>query len=741
MYFRLKKSVYPFYRQPDTMECGSTCLRMVAKYYGKEYSLKTIQQLCTVSHDGVSILSIREAAEGLGFQAVSGRMSLDNLLMERSFPCILYWNQKHFVVLYDIISQANGKIQFLVADPSKDLMKVEKNIFMQNWICSTAENEDFGILLLLQPTEIFYQKQDEPTSWAKSLYFLWQYISSYRSLFIQLIVGLILGSILQILFPFLTQAIVDKGIEGKNLHIIYLILIGQLVLVLSRTFVDFIRRWILLYISTRVNLSLLSDFFIKLVNLPMSFFDSKMTGDLLQRINDHQRVERFLTAQTLSTLFSVFSFVIFGGVLLYYNRLIFLIFILGSVIYAGWITLFLQKRRLLDYTYFEQRVRNQNKTMQLLTGMQEVKLQGCENRRRWEWEDTQADLFETNIISMKLQQSQEIGNILINEIKNIIITIVAATSVINGSLSLGMMLAIQYIIGQLNGPIDQFVQFVYNWQDVQICLERMNDIRQRDDEEKNRSIIPDFNDRPKDIRLTNLTFQYEGKNSQKVLDKINLVIPAGKITAIVGNSGSGKTTLIKLLLGYYNPIEGDILIGTDSLQKLSLSWWRKQCGAVMQDGFIFSESIAQNIAECDDEINEERLLLSAHIACVDEFVQKLPLKYNTMIGLDGQGISQGQKQRILIARSVYKNPSFLFFDEATNSLDAINERAIVDNLTDFYKGKTVLIVAHRLSTVRNADQIVVLDYGRIQETGNHETLIAKRGAYYHLVKNQLELGS
>lgn len=735
------KERFPHLKQPDGMECGATCLRMIAKYYGKEYSAETMQQLCVVTREGVSMLSMSDAAEYLGFRTVCGRISLEKIVSQRPFPCILHWNQEHFVVLYDIKTRRNGRRTYYIADPGKNLLELDEDTFKNAWVSTRTYGEEKGILMALQPTPAFYERPDERRKMEKPFRFLWSYVQPYKRFFIQLMLGLLLGSVLQLIFPFLTQAIVDKGIAGKNLNLIYLILLGQLMLVLSRASVDFIRRWILLHISTRVNISLLSDFLIKLMRLPMHFFDTKMTGDLLQRIQDHERVERFLTAQTLTVLFSAFSFVIFGGVLLYYNLMIFLIFLLGSVLYASWVFLFLKKRRLLDYEYFEQRARNQSKTMQMLNGMQEIKLQNCERRRRWEWEDIQADLFQTNIASMKLQQSQEAGSILINEVKNIVITIVAATSVISGDLSLGMMLAIQYIIGQLNGPVEQFVQFIYGWQDVQISLERMSEIRQREEEETPSRSITGFNGGRRDVVFRNVTFQYEGLHSPKVLDGINLTIPEGKITAIVGTSGSGKTTLIKLLLGYYQPVEGEITVGDDNLADFSLRWWRDRCGAVMQDGYIFSESIARNIAVDDEEIDKGRLLLAARIANIEEFIERLPLKYNTVIGPDGQGVSQGQRQRILIARAVYKNPSFLFFDEATNSLDANNERAIVENLSDFYRGKTVIIVAHRLSTVRNADQIVVIDKGRLMEIGTHESLIARQGAYYHLVRNQLELGS
>lgn len=736
---------FPHITQPDSMECGATCLRMIAKYYGKEYSAVKMQELCNVTREGVSMLSISEAAEQIGFRTVCGRISLEKVVAQRPFPCILHWNQEHFVVLYDVKRKSDGDRVFYIADPAKYLLELDEDTVRNAWISTCSQGEEKGILMALQPTPDFFSESDlsdKGPSRMDSFRLLWSYVQPYKRYFALLLTGLLMGSILQLIFPFLTQTIVDWAIEGENIPLILIILGGQLALVGSRASVDFVRRWILLHISTRVNIALLSDFLIKLMKLPMAFFDTKMVGDLLQRIDDHGRVERFLTAQTLNVLFSLIGFVVFGGVLLYYNTLIFLIFALGSVLYALWVTQFLKKRRQLDYTYFEQRARNQSKTTQMLYGMQEIKLQGCERRRRWEWEDIQADLFQTNIRSMKLQQTQEAGSIVINEIKNMVITAVAAIAVIHQHLTLGEMLAIQYIIGQLNAPIEQFVQFIYGWQDVQISLERMSEIRTRKDENPPYDRFIRLKDGLQaDIDLAEITFQYEGKYSPKVLDNINLRIPQGKMTAIVGTSGSGKTTLIKLLLGYYEPTDGYILVGREPFEEFDLRWWRTQVGVVMQDGYIFSESIARNIAVGDEEIDTQRLFEAARTACIDEFIERLPLKYNTVIGPDGQGLSQGQRQRILIARAVYRNPPFLFFDEATNSLDANNERAIVENLTEFYQGKTVVVVAHRLSTVRHADQIVVLDKGQIREIGTHDELVQKQGAYYHLVKNQLELGS
>ena len=725
--------------QSDSMMCGITCLQMVCKHFGREVSLRTLSKLCVATSEGVSMLGVNEAANKLGLRTMCARTDFDTL-SKATLPCVLHWNQNHFVVLYKV---RKGRI-FYVADPGKGLVKYNLEEFGKHWVSTASQGEEKGIAMFLEPTLEFYSHKvdnEEEDGSPRSFQFLFGYIKQYRKYFGQIVLGLLVGSLLQLILPFLTQSIVDVGIKNQNIGFIWLILLGQLMLTISRTAIDFIRRWLLLHISLRINISLVSDFFIKLLKLPMSFFDTKLMGDLMQRMGDHNRVNSFLTQQTLSIVFSLFTFIVFSIVLLSYNWLVFAIFMLGSLLYGGWLALFLRRRKVLDYELFEQQAINNNKTYEFITSMQEIKLQDCEQRRRWEWEDVQADLFNVQMKSLKLQQTQEAGSIFINELKNIVITVVAATAVIHGQLTLGMMLAVQYIIGQLNSPVEQLMSFFYSVQDVRISLERINEIHRMDDENGKQGLETSVTDETKGIDMENINFKYDPHALKTIIDDVSLTIPKGKVTAIVGASGSGKTTLIKLMLGYYPVLGGQITIGGTDVNTLNKKWWRRQCGVVMQDGVIFSESIARNIAVDDKEIDKQRLQTAAEIACIHNYVMGLPLKYNTKIGRDGVGLSQGQKQRILIARAVYKNPDYIFLDEATNSLDANNERMIVEHLDEFYKGKTVVIVAHRLSTVKNADQIVVLDKGKVVETGNHETLTAKRGAYYNLVKNQLELGT
>ncbi len=721
------------------MQCGITCLQMICRFFGREYSLASLSKICFATAEGVSMLGINEAAKILGFQTVSARATTEEL-SQVPLPCLLHWNQNHFVVLYKV---KKGK-KFYIADPGKGKTTYNLEEFKQHWISTQTNGEDKGIAMFFETTPAFftYQMEDEENLKEKrSFKFLFGYFKKYRKQFSLIVLGLLVGSALQLVLPFLTQSIVDVGIKNQDIGFIWLVLLGQLVLTISRTAIDFVRRWLLLRISMRINISLVSDFFIKLLKLPMSFFDTKLMGDLMQRMNDHSRVNNFLTQQTLNITFAMLTFVVFSVVLFIYNKVVFAIFLLGSILYGGWMALFLQRRKVLDYELFEQQAINNNRTYEFITSMQEIKLQDCEQRKRREWVDTQVNLFAVQQKSLKLQQTQEAGSVFINEVKNIVVTVVAATAVIHGQMTLGMMLAVQYIIGQLNSPVEQLMNFFYSVQDVKISLERINEIHQMDDENGKKGLLTSVDDKGKGILLDNIMFKYDPHALNKTIDGVNIHIPQGKVTAIVGASGSGKTTLVRLMLGYYPVLGGKITIGDTDINALNKKWWRRQCGVVMQDGDIFSESIERNIAVDDGEIDQERLMQAAEIACIKDYVMALPLKFNTKIGRDGVGLSQGQKQRILIARAVYKNPNCIFLDEATNSLDANNERNIVENLDEFYQGKTVVIVAHRLSTVKNADQIIVLDHGTVVEIGNHESLTAKHGAYYELVKNQLELGN
>ena len=718
------------------MQCGVASLAMVSSHLGKRYSVEYLSQVCCATHDGVSFLGIAQAAKKIGLKSLCGNASVEGIL-QAPLPCILHWNQNHFVVLYKI---RRGK-NFYIADPGKGKIKYTKEEFRRHWISTTSQGEEKGVAMFLEPTPEFGRLEGEEAEGIHSFRFLMGYLKQYRRCFVQIALGLLVGSLLQLILPFLTQAIVDLGIKHQDIKLIWLILLGELMIVIGRTSTDFIRRWLLLHISMRINISLVSDFFIKLLKLPMSFFDTKLMGDLLQRMGDHSRVQSFFTNQTLGVMFTTLSFLIFGVILAYYNLSIFTVFLAGSALYGIWIATFLQRRKVLDYELFEKQAINQNKTYQFITSMQEIKLQDCEQRRRWEWEDVQADLFGVQMKALKLQQTQEAGSIFINEVKNIVITVLAATAVIHGQMTLGMMLAVQYIIGQLNSPVEQLMGFIYSLQDVKISLERINEVHRAKNEESGKDAKEGFPSEDRSIGIEGIGFKYDPHALRNTLEGISFRIPAGKVTAIVGASGSGKTTLVKLMLGYYPVIKGQITIGGQDINRYNLKWWRRQCGVVMQDGVIFSESIARNIAVDDGEVDLDRLEQAARIANIHDYVMSLPLKYNTLIGRDGVGLSQGQKQRILIARAVYKNSSFIFLDEATNALDAKNERAIVENLNEFYQGRTVIVVAHRLSTVKNADQIVVLDNGKVVETGNHASLIEKQGAYYNLVKNQLELGN
>ncbi len=723
---------FPFFKQPDQMDCGPTCLRMVAKHYGKNFNLQRLRDISGINREGVSLLGISEAAEKIGFRTTGSRITLSQL-SQIDLPAILHWNQNHFVVLYKI-----KKGIYYVADPGKGLIEFTEKEFAQRWISAHHDNESQGIVLMLSPTPDLYAQEGDKNDGLNWSYLL-RYLYQYKQLVIQLFVGLGVGSLLQLIVPFLTQSVVDIGINTRNLNFIYIILIAQTMLFLGRMSVDFIRSWILLHISTRINISILTDFLIKLMKLPMSFFDTKMTGDIMQRMNDQRRIESFLTGSTLNTIFSMFNLIIFTGVLAYYNVNIFIIFLVSSVLYSLWVIAFLKRRRDLDFKRFDISSKNQSSIVQLIGGMQEIKLNNCEQQKRWEWERLQAGLFKFSIKSLSLGQIQQAGAFFINEGKNIVITFLVAKSVIDGQLTLGGMMAIQYIVGQVNSPIEQLLGFIQSLQDAKISLERLNEIHQMEDEEPlDKTLLKELPIN-KSISIQGLNFTYPGAGNEPVLKGINLDIPEGKTTAIVGMSGSGKTTILKLLLRFYTPQKGEIKIGATYIDQIGYRYWRGQCGIVMQDGFIFSDSIARNIAVADEVPNMAKLQHAIKVANITDLIESLPLGLNTKIGAEGNGISQGQKQRILIARAVYKDPEYIFFDEATNALDANNESIIMQNLEDFFKGRTVVVVAHRLSTVKNADNIVVLDKGVIIEQGTHAELTKNKGEYYQLVKNQLDL--
>jgi len=739
---------FPFYLQLDAMDCGPTCLRMVAKFYGKGYSLQYLRSRSYITREGVSMLGISDAAESIGFRTKGYRLTWEQLRDEVSLPCIVHWNQQHFVVVYDIkkkkslfpfpSSKGGGREDgtvISIADPALGLLTYTKEEFLKCWFSTVKE----GTALLLEPTPDFYRQEDEQKGELKFIYLL-GYLRPYRKFLVQLGLGMLTGSIISLIFPFLTQSIVDYGIGNSDLAFVGMVLIAQLLLTLGQVANGMIRSWIMLHVTTRVSISLISDFLIKLMKLPMAFFDSKMIGDIMQRIGDHSRIQTFLTSSLIDIIFAMITLVIYTFIMASYHIGILGVFFLGSSLYIGWVMLFLKRRRELDYKRFQQSAANQSNIVQLVSGMQEIKLNSCEKQKRWEWERIQAKLYKVNVKGLLLSQNQQIGATFINQSKDIFISFLSAKAVISGDMTLGMMMAVQYIIGQLNSPIQQFIGFTQAAQDAKISLERLGEIHDKEDEE-----IPGENKiteipSNKTIELKNLTFQYEGPNSPKVLKKINLEIPANKITAIVGTSGSGKTTLMKLLLGFYKPNKGEIRLNDNNLDSYSPSQWRKRCGVVMQEGFIFSDSIANNIGIGDEIPDKEKINRAVTTANIKDFIDTLPLGYETKIGNDGHGLSTGQKQRILIARAVYKNPDYLFFDEATNALDAKNERIIMENMNQFFKGRTVVVVAHRLSTVKKADQIVVLEKGEIVERGTHQELVERKGGYYHLVKDQLELG-
>lgn len=739
-------NTFPNFRQLDAMDCGPTCLRMISKHHGRTYTLQSLRKKSYITREGVSMLGISEAAENIGFRTQGVRVDFEQLVSDVPLPCILHWNQNHFVVCYDIkkkhsfFRKKKEIYSICISDPASGLITYTKEEFLRCWLSTKTQDIEKGTALVLYTTPAFYNLEDEKHTTKINLRYFFRYLKPLKSQLAQLGLGMLVASVLSMIFPFLSQTMVDVGIGNRNLNVITLILIAQLVLFVTQLAMDFIRSWIVLHTTTRLSISLISDFLIKLMKLPLGYFDTKMVGDIMQRIGDHGRIQSFLTGSSLNVLFSFANFIVFGIILAYYNPLILGIFLLGNTLYVLWVVSFMKYRRELDYKRFTQSSADQSNMVELINGMQEIKLCNCEKQKRWKWERIQVKMFKISIKGLALGQYQQTGSVFFSQATSLTISYIAARSVVEGQMTLGMMMSLSYIIGQLSGPIGQFIGFAQSLQDAKISLERLGEVHNKEDEEDLADIKLTQLPHNKSIYIKDLWFSYDGADRDYALEGINLEIPENKTTAIVGASGSGKTTLVKLLLGFYPPNKGNIYIDQTPLKNINTHVWRHKTGAVMQEGYIFSDTIAGNIAVGEDEIDKERLLIAVKTANIQEHIDSLPLGYNTKIGMEGKGVSQGQKQRLLIARTVYKNPDYLFFDEATNSLDATNERQIMDNLLAFNKNRTVVIVAHRLSTVQHADNIVVLDKGRVIENGTHKELTAKRGAYYQLVKNQLELG-
>lgn len=730
---------FPNYTQLDAMDCGPSCLKMIAQYYGKSYTLETLRERCFITREGVSLLGISEAAESIGMRTLGVKITFGQLAHEAVLPCIVHWNQNHFVVLYKIDKNRSGDYRFYISDPASKKLVYSEVEFRKCWISN--KEEKVGAALLLEPGPDFKNKEDETRPTRRDLLFFARYMYPYKSQFVQLLLGMLVGSGIQMIFPFLTQSLVDVGIHSSDLSFITMILVAQLVLFISQLSVDFIRSWIILHINSRIDISLISDFLIKLMKLPLRYFDTKMTGDIMQRISDHARIKTFLMGNSINIIFSLFNFGLFGAILGYYSITILGIFLLGNSIYVIWVLFFMKYRRQLDAKRFSLAAGEQSKLIQLVQGMQEIKLNNCERQKRWEWERIQIKLFKVSVKGLQIGQLQQLGTLFFSQTTSFLLTFIAAKSVIDGNMTLGMMMSLTYIIGQVSAPVSEFIGFAQVYQDARISLERLNEVHRRKDEEKD--ITTKLNTMPEsnNVRFEHVTFSYSGADRDYALDDVSLTIPEHKVTAVVGTSGSGKTTLVKLILGFYQPNKGAVKIGDVPVDMINPHKWRSMTGSVMQDGYVFSDTIAKNIAVSTEHVDIERLRHAVRVANIEEYINSLPLGYETKIGMEGNGLSQGQRQRLLIARAVYKNPDFIFLDEATNALDANNEKVIMKNMNEFYKGKTVLIVAHRLSTVRNADNIIVLDKGKIVEQGTHDELTSKRGAYYNLIKNQLELGS
>jgi ATP-binding cassette subfamily B protein len=728
---------FPNDRQLDKMDCGPACLKMIAKFYGKYYSLQHLRDRCGLTKEGASLLDLSHAAESIGLRTLSIKCSIDDLISKIPLPTIIHWNNSHFIVVYKIKKHKDILSSVIyVSDPAKGLLKYKASDFISKWY---KKKEEEGLLIALEPQADFYQREtEEKVERKKNLENFLSYFRPYKKSFVNLFVVMLLVTILQGFLPFISKAVIDVGIQTHDVDFINMVLIANIAIIVSVLLSNMVRDWILLHITSRVNIALISDYLIKLMQLPITFFENKMAGDILQRANDHERIRSFIMNNSLNMIFSTLTFVVFGIILLIYNKVIFFIFLAGSIVYVLWVFAFLRVRKKLDWEYFELVSKNQSYWVETIASIQDIKINNYEKQKRWKWENIQARLYKVNIKVLNITNTQNSGAQFIDTLKNLFITFYCAKAVIAGEITFGVMISTQFIIGMLNGPVVQFIQFIISFQFAQISFLRLNEIHQIPDEHENvgnnHVALPDN----KNLYVKNVAFQYS-PNSTLVLKGINLIIPEGKITAIVGDSGSGKSTLLKLLLRLYKPSYGDILIGNMNINNISLKQWRDKCGAVMQDGKIFNDTILNNIVLDDEHIDYEKLKKAVHTANISQEIERLPLGYQTMMGEQGRGLSGGQKQRILIARALYKNPDYLFFDEATNSLDTINEQKIVAALDEVFKGKTVIVVAHRLSTIKKADQIIVIQDGSIVEMGDHDSLMTRKARYFMLVQSQSDL--
>ena len=732
-------SRFPLIPQHDAMDCGPACVAMIAKYYGREYPLDYLRKYSYITKEGVSLAGLTEASSTIGLDSMPVRTDYNNLISEHPLPCILYWQNRHFVVLYNIKTNLiSGKKFFKIADPAIGYRTVTEEQFDDFWSLGAKK----GIAFFLEPTSEFYKKS-VPEKRRRNLHFFYQYLKPHKKELLYLTLCLAISSLFTLCVPVLTQLLIDKGITLKKVNIVLAILMAQITLLVGSFVIEIIRNWLLLFIAARINILIISDFFKKIMRLPLQFFDTRFLGDFHQRIQDHSRIESFLTSQSLTTFFSLINFWIFFVVLLSYDGMILMTYLGLTIIAIVWSSRFLKARERIDYYRFQSNALNNESVNEIINGIHEIKLNNFEDYKRNEWKKIQVKLFKINMQGLRLNQLQTVGFDLINQIKNLIVVAIAANEVVKENITLGALVSITYIIGQLNNPVTQLLSFFQSYQDAKLSMDRLSEVQNIANEDADQEVSGTTNSlisNKRGILIKDLSFSYEGPNSPNVLTDINLFIPHGKTTAIVGNSGSGKTTIMKLLLRFYDVESGHIFIDGKSITEIAPEKWRSVCGAVLQEGYIFSESIIRNIATKDLDIDREKLEKAIRIANIGDFIEGLSQKGNTYIGSKGSGISTGQRQRIQIARAVYKDPEYIFFDEATSALDTENEKIIHDNLKAFFQNRTVVIIAHRLSTVKNADQIIVLKEGRIMETGTHESLISKKGRYYHLVKNQLDLG-